>query len=467
MIESLSPRSVRVRLALWYVAALAAVLATYAAVVFLFVRHSFRETLDSAVYADADRALDAVSAWTGGGHLWRPDAARLDAENEDLWMLVLGPDGAPRFQSPAAARLPLADDPARAATVADGGIVSAAAATAGGGRLRLLSGTVHVANAPFTILVARSEAATEHDLRVLLVVLIAGVPVGVGAAGLGGYVLARRALAPVDRMSEMARAITAARLTDRLPVENPHDELGRLAAAFNDLLARLQAAFERMRQFTADASHELRTPLTAMRSVGEDGLRERRSDAGYRDVIGSMLEDVDRLTTLVDALLTLSRADAGDGLAPLEPVDLAEIAHDVAAQLAVLAEENRQTILVEGAAPAVRGHRVALRQALVNLVDNAVKHGPSDRPILVRLSRAPGSAVIDVVDQGAGIPAEHRAKIFERFYRVDPARSRERGGAGLGLAVARWAVELHGGRLEYRDVPGGSVFRMTLPSPSV
>src|SRR5947208_10910981 len=170
------------------------------------------------------------------------------------------------------------------------------------------------------------------------------MPIAVVVAGLGGYVLARRALCPINRMAERARSINAERLNDRLPVDNPDDELGRLATVFNETLTRLESSFEQMRRFTADASHELRTPLTAIRSVGEVGLRGRRDEAAYREIIGSMLEEVDRLALLVDRLLTLSRADTGQTKLSIDIVDLSELAEEIAEQLGVLAEEKNQSI---------------------------------------------------------------------------------------------------------------------------
>src|SRR5205823_2990825 len=178
--------------------------------------------------------------------------------------------------------------------------------------VRRLSGPYTVDGLPVVIQVARSEEPIRRELGELLMILGAGLPLAVAIAGMGGYFLARRALAPVSRMLERARTITAERLGERLPVENPGDELGQLAAVFNDAFARLERSFEQLRRFTADASHELRTPLTAMRSVGEVGLRERRDAAAYREIIGSMLEETDRLGRVVEGLLTLSRADGGE-----------------------------------------------------------------------------------------------------------------------------------------------------------
>src|SRR5947199_3138421 len=314
---------------------------------------------------------------------------------------------------------------------------------------RVLSGPSRIGGRPVVVQVARSEMLIVQDMHQLLLVLLLGLPVGVAAAGLGGYSLARRALSPVERMAERARSITAERLKDRLPVDNPDDELGRLATVFNETLTRLELSFEQMRRFTADASHELRTPLTAIRSVGEVGLRGRRDENAYREIIGSMLEEVDRLALLVDRLLMLSRGDTGRRNLSMDVVDIPELASEVAEQLSVLAEEKSQSVRVRcDAVPPWFGDRMVLRLAMLNLLDNAIKYTPDGGTIEVRVRQETTATTIDVVDSGPGIPSELQPRIFDRFYRVDKSRSRENGGGTrLGLAIAKWAVEVNGGRL--------------------
>ncbi len=284
--------------------------------------------------------------------------------------------------------------------------------------------------------------------------------------GLGGHLLARRLLGPLARLADGARRITAEQLHERLPEERSGREVDGLRQAFNDTLARLEASFEQLRRFTADASHELRTPLTALRSVGEVGLSTARDPAAYREVIGSMLEEVDRLTRLADELLTLARAEAGESRLRPEPLDLSALAGEVVERLGVLAEERGQTLELEAPAPApVQGDRLVLRQALVNLVDNAIKYSPERTRVRVRTGVGDGQAWAEVVDQGPGLAAEHRERVFERFYRVDKSRSREVGGTGLGLALVKWAAEAHHGKVELETAEGrGSTFRLALPA---
>jgi heavy metal sensor kinase len=317
--------------------------------------------------------------------------------------------------------------------------------------------------------VAHEEQTFGQSMNSLAMILLLGIPAALFLAILGGYFLAGRALSPIAAMAAKAREITAERLSERLPVENPHDEFGQLAMVFNETFLRLEDSSARLRRFTADASHELRTPLTAIRSVGEVGMNESMDAASCREVIGSMLEETDRLTKLVDSLLTLSRADAGTVPFSREKVDLAALASEVSECLQVLAEEKEQSLTVAPPAsvftPTDRG---TLRQALINLLDNAIKFTPAGGKIQVTVGTTPGSeAVLAVSDNGPGIAPEHREKIYERFYRVDEGRSREVGGAGLGLSIVKWAVESNGGRIELdTGANRGSTFRIIFPLPA-
>jgi heavy metal sensor kinase len=313
--------------------------------------------------------------------------------------------------------------------------------------------------------VAQSEDRVRGEVATLLWIMGLGLPIAVAIAAFGGYHLARRALSPVDAMAERAQAISADRLSERLPIRNPNDEIGRLARVINELLGRLELSFSQMQRFTADASHELRTPLTAIRTVGEVALRNAKDETGLRETVGSMLEEATRLTRLIDAMLMLSRADSGRIPVSRRDSSLHDLVTEVAAQLSVLAEDKNQSIVVAADPAAVSANvdPVILRLALVNLVDNAIRYSPAGGRIDLAVSNGGREATIDVRDQGPGVSPIHQQRIFERFYRVDEARSRQDGGAGLGLAIARWAVEVHDGRLEIISEPGaGSVFRIRL-----
>ena len=231
---------------------------------------------------------------------------------------------------------------------------------------------------------------------------------------------------------------------------------------FNETLGRLEASFAELQRFTADASHELRSPLTALRAVGEVALRDGNDPVALRETIGSMLEEAQRLTDLVDALLTLARMDATKADAAREEVNIARLLDEVRDQFEVLANEKHQTITVTCPADVtVQADRTLLYLALVNLVHNAIQHAPADSQISITAMRSAHTTDISVKDNGSGIPREYHEKIFERFFRVDKARSRAHGGAGLGLAIAKQAVERNGGRIIVENNPaGGSVFRI-------
>jgi heavy metal sensor kinase len=459
------PRSVRVRLTLWHLGALLAVLAAYAFGVYQFVERNLVADLDRQLEEDLDRAENSFTRTPDGTLVWQladRDAADAAEEADDgPWVVVWELDGRLLYRTEnAPAEMTAALSPAARRTEE----FTSIARQSGKSPVRRLTAPQDVAGSAAIVRVARAETRIRHELAGLITVLLLGFPLAGVLAGVGGYLVARRALAPVDRMNSAARVITASRLSDRLPVENPQDELGRLAIAFNETFSRLEKAFDQLRRFTADASHEMRTPLTALRTVGEVGLREPRTEPEYREMVGSMLEEADRLNRLVESLLTLARADGGHVRLLRERVDLGSLARDVVDHLSVLAEDKSQTLGVDVEAPvSVDVDRVVLRQAVINLLDNAIKFTPVNGTIRVTVNRRLSEAVLEVRDSGPGIPAEQRALIFERFYRIDKGRSRDTGGVGLGLSIARWAAEVNEGRIEVDSPPeGGSVFRVVL-----
>jgi heavy metal sensor kinase len=335
-----------------------------------------------------------------------------------------------------------------------------------GMRVRALSRVHHLSNGyPVLVRLAVSEEPLWQEFWEMSTALGIMLPLILFGVVITGYLVAAKALKPVDSMAKRAAEITAEQLHERLKIDNPDDELGQLGVAFNTTLARLENSFDQLRRFTADASHELRTPLTAIWSVGEVSLHKPGDQKYYRDIIGSMLEETHRLTKLVDSLLTMSRADAGRVQPHLTETRLFDLARESVNLLEVLAEEKQQTLRVEGdATVTVMADQTILRQALINLIDNAVKYSPTRGEIRVRVTNNEGFAYIEVQDSGPGIPPEHRGRIFERFYRVDKARTRAEGGSGLGLSIAQWAVTIHKGTIEVQSDPSvGSTFCIRLP----
>jgi heavy metal sensor kinase len=339
---------------------------------------------------------------------------------------------------------------------------------ADGTRLLLISHIHAIGTQPLLIRLAYSSAPIEHGVLQFIVLLLLAVPPALLLAGVAGYRMARKALEPLDKMALRAETITANDLDQRLPVDNPNDELGRMARVLNELLHRLQNSFEMLKRFTADASHELRTPLSSIRSVGEVGLQRQHTAEEYRDTIGSMLEEVTRLTEMVDGLLSISRADAGQVVLHRTTFSALGLTREVVALLGLLAEEKGQQIQIEGDADlSVNADRALLHHGLANILQNAIKHGPGASRISILVAGVENYVDISVEDRGETIPEYLREKIFERFFRIDASRSRQAGGSGLGLAIAKWAIEVNGGSVSLQPgQDGGNLFLVRIPAAS-
>src|SRR5262245_26540833 len=447
---TMHPPNVRWRLTLWFAGALALIICAFSAAVLVFV--------GARLYAGVDTQLDGQIATISKIYRDEPDEIRDLASQWGLTLFQINEGRSILHQTEAWQREGLSQ------ALQTGTLTSPLTWTAPSGRHYRVQ---TVSGSSYRVAAAIDETPVRKTLWTLAVVLGMAIPFAVGLAIAGGYFLAGRVLSPVGAMAEKAREITAESLAKRLPVDNAQDEFGRLATVFNDTLLRLQDAFERLRRFTADASHELRTPLTAMRSVGEVALRNTLETAAYRDVIGSMLEEVDRLTRLVESLLILTRADSGKVQLASETLDLGALAGNVVDHLRVLADEKQQHLVLK--AP-VNVQATAdpglMRDALMNLIHNAIKYTPNGGTITVEVNRVTyGQPLVEVRDTGPGIPPVHRDRIFDRFYRIDASRSREEGGVGLGLAIARWAIEANGGQIELAsDGKNGSAFRVLLPT---
>lgn len=313
--------------------------------------------------------------------------------------------------------------------------------------------------------------ATEDELASLRRVLLSVVPLALVIAGIVGWFLARHSLSPVMMMAERARRIGVENLGDRLPVSNPHDELGRLAATFNELLDRLATSFSQQRQFMADASHELRTPVATTRTAATVALQvPHRNESDYRETLQLIELQTERLARMVDDMFTLARADAGNYPMQLTPMYLDELIEEVARAARVLADAK--SVAIEVVTDADRdapftGDEDLIRRMIVNLVDNAIRYAPAGSTVTVTLRRSSGHYGITVSDRGRGIPALAQPHIFKRFYRSDVARGRAAGdvsGAGLGLAIARWIARLHEGDVSLVDSSAaGTTFQIRLP----
>jgi heavy metal sensor kinase len=345
----------------------------------------------------------------------------------------------------------------------------AARATVGGdGRdeWRLVAYAPGGETAEYVIVVAESRRELIDQMRALRRIFLFSLPAMLLVAGFAGYLLARKSLAPIADMRAQAERISAENLHERLPVKNESDELGKLARVFNDLLARIESSFDGMRQFTADASHELRTPLAIIRGEADVALSQDRESAEYRETLEIIQDEARNLSSIVDDMLSLARADAGQRKLNLEELYLSDLVEECVHSARALALNKRLSLNFESYdETSFRGDEGLLRRMVVNLLDNAIKYTPDGGSVSVKLWRENGLIRLRIADNGIGIPSEAAARVFERFYRVDKSRSRAEGGSGLGLPIVKWIAEAHHGSVRLESAPErGSSFTVSLPA---
>ena len=313
----------------------------------------------------------------------------------------------------------------------------------------------------FGELVNPSETMLNH----LFLQLALGLPLAVGIIAVGGFMLVQRALRPVEQITRAAEQITQLNLNDRLPVAKSGDELEQLSLSLNRMIARLDDAFQNSKRFVADASHDLRTPLTILRGELESLVEDPRLDEELRGRLAGLLEAAIHLSKIVEQLFTLSQLDNGDQRRDWTEFDLAELAHTTADQMSLLAEDKKISLSCNTGAPTdIRGDRSRIKQVIVNLLGNAIKYTPRNGRVQVKVQAVNRHAVLEVEDTGIGIPPEALPHVFERFYRVDKARSTDNESAGLGLSIVKAICALHGAEVEAASTPGaGSRFVVKMP----
>jgi heavy metal sensor kinase len=465
----MNTRSLRFRLVAWYASLLAAVFVALGVLTFLGLRHFLETNLRDTQLRRARQIADTLLANVShpGDAFIAPEVEAFYApEANDRFIRITRSDGSVLYTS----GKPKDDsfDPSA--------LVGAPMTTNGEGSRRerlpgdkvLLIASLDYetsTEARYVVEVGAPTARIEAMLDQVLLSLALGLPIVVIVAAGGGYLLVNRALAPVDQIARKAELISQHNLSGRLPVSRTGDELERLSLSLNHMISRLEDAVQNSKRFLADASHELRTPLTVLRGELENVAQNGRLDHSMRETLGSMLEEVERLAKIVEGLFALSRLDAGEAQTEWVRFDLAELAATTADQMSLLAEDKGISVSCE-AKPGitVEGDRARLKQVVVNLLDNAIKYTPNGGAIHLGVTRKNGHAVLDVTDNGIGIPPEALPHVFERFFRVDKARSRDEGGAGLGLSIVKSICTAHGAAVEVESSPGqGSHFRIKLP----
>lgn len=468
----MNPRSIGFQLTAWYAGVIAVGFLVLGGFMYLGMKHhlekSLRETQAKRAGVIAETLVARV-AQLGEPHVIREIRESYAPELNSRFIRVTRPNGTVLYVCGVPADLSF--DPAK---IPPAGSVARASARvespAGSESLLIVTGPVPTAAGTFRVEVGASLGPVREVLREWLVTFTLAFPFLLAVAAGGGWFLARRALEPVRRIIHGAEQISSHNLGDRLPVPRTGDELERLSTALNQMIARLDEALSHNRRFMADASHELRTPLTILRGELETLLHQTDGAPELQERIGSVLEEVERLAKIVENLFALSRLDAGEAQAESVRFDLGQLAATTAGQMSLLAEDKHISLNCLAPRPVtVEGDRARLKQVVVNLLDNAVKYTPAGGSVTLSVAAAPhvGKAVLEVTDTGMGIPTGALPHVFERFFRVDKARSRELGGAGIGLSIVKAICTAHGGHVEVASEEGGGArFRVLLPLAS-
>jgi len=462
-----NPHSLRFRMTAWYAGLLAGALLLFGASVYLGLEHSLDSTLEGTLSAQCNTIANQLLPQLPGK---RPNwlATEIDEafapeingglirvtrdKGQVVYFSGSPKDGGSDF--PAAPPLP---------TAAKGTVWKVRFS-----HHQFLMYSLPFTSADGTRYVVESGAQyhqVEVVLHGLLLIFAIYMPFIVSLAVGGGYWLMRNSLRPVQQITERAERITSSNLSERLPVIRTGDELEQLSTALNRMIKRLDDAFSHINRFSADASHELRTPLTILRLELEGILQKHSFSPSLADEIGSALEETYRMSRIVESLLAISRLDAGEIKIEKIRVDLGELTQSTVDAMQLLAEEKCISLLCS--APSgifVEADRTRLQEVIVNLTDNAIQYTPKGGQVDVRVRKESGSAVLEVTDNGAGIPADVLPHIFERFYRADKARSRASGGTGLGLSIVKAICAAHGAEIKVATEEGkGSTFRVELP----
>jgi two-component system, OmpR family, heavy metal sensor histidine kinase CusS len=456
--------SIGVRLTLWYLAIFALAQLAFGAGMWFILRHHLYDLVNDRLAGqveDVRSFLEAQKRDASVAKLQEETAEEYDLEHSGDYLQIYLGHGQWIYQS--AFLRAHAVTPAEPATI-DGVLFHDRQFE--GRHYRFITQKVEVNG---RISVAQTGTRIDDVRETLLLFrtyLLMFAPLVLIVAAAGGYWLSRRALSPVDALLRSARDVSGTNLSSRLQKVTTGDELQRLSETLNEMLGRIESAFLRVTQFTADASHELRTPVSLIRTEAELALRRSRGEIEYREALHHILQEAERMTALIGELLELARADSGRESLHLHPIDLRETLHHVVESWRQIATARNLgfNATLEPQSVFVLGDETALRRVIEILLDNAFKYTPDPGTVHLSLSSQGESVALTLRDSGVGIAPEEQAKIFERFYRVDKSRSREQGGAGLGLSIAQWIVAQHRGSIEVEsDLGTGSVFYVRLP----
>ena len=461
----MNTRSLKFRLVAWYAGWLTVLFIVFGVFVYISLDHYLKKSLREALARRARQVAEMVQRSARNWETLQTDIPKTFAPEVNNRFTRVIADGKITYVSgpPAERRFDPQKVPMPGTITVDESF----------GRRTLPDGTVMLivvisrsaAGSSLIIEEGESAAPIAATLQAWLAVLVAGLAVLICGAMLGGAMLVQWALRPVGQIITSAERISSRNLSERLPVPDTRDELERLSLALNSMIRRLDEAFQHNQRFLADASHELRTPLAIIQGELESVVEQTNERPDVQNITGSTLEEVERLKKIVEGLFALSRLDAGEAQQESRTLDLAELASVTTDQMCLLAEDKGISITGNFARKVmVRGDRARLKQVLVNLLDNAIKYTPGGGNVNVSVTERNGKAVLEVSDNGIGIPTDAMPHLFERFFRVDKARSREAGGAGLGLSIVKSICAAHEGRVEAQSIEGeGSRFVVELP----
>jgi heavy metal sensor kinase len=448
-------KSIRFRLTTWYLAVLVALLFLFGAISYFMLSRNLHQSLDDSLQTHALALQDSLDVWNGQINLGI-------TEQPGEFVLVYGSNGSLLQGFSWGAEVPHIDTLVTQALTSNTSFLTTR--TSSGQEIQLYVTSFSGEPGIGAIVVGRSTDQVAEVLEGFMNILIIAGLATLALAGGGGFFLANRVLKPVERIRQTAQEIEESDLSRRIEVGN-EDELGRLASTLNQMIGRLEAAFNRQRQFTANASHELRTPLSIVQAESTLALRKKRTQDDYRKSLELISQEAEHMSAVVGKLLYLARIDAGKDQVNFERINLKDFLTELSSDIEVLAREKGIEFKL---APLedlpIEGDRAKLEQLFLNLLENAIRYTPAGGGISASIVRKGKTAVVAIKDTGIGISEEHLPHLFERFYRVDKARSRAEGGAGLGLAICKHIVQVHGGKIEVESQAGkGSTFSVSLP----
>jgi heavy metal sensor kinase len=449
-------KSIKIRLTVWYLVGIMLLLVVFGTVAYFMLKKTLYRNLDEALRARVAELETSITV--------EDNKISFEQKFNDL-ILIYDADSALSQRLGPNVRFSKIEEMVQQALFGQSGYSTDT--TTEGQEVRLYAAPFNLdSRTRIAIVVGRPTREIRNMLSIFRVVIIYSALGVLLLAGFGGMFLANRTLRPVDHITDIAREIGEGDLSRRIDIQS-EDEMGRLASTLNWMIARLEEAFQKQRQFAADASHELRTPLAIIQAESSLALDKRRTQAEYRRSLELVSQEVSYMSEIIAKLLLLARQDAASEPAEFQDVNVKDLMSEISSDLEALAQEKGVTFSLGSMDDlTVKGDKFKLKQLFLNILDNAIRYTPSGGSVSSSLARKNGSALVSISDTGIGIPAEDLPFIFDRFYRVDKARSRANGGLGLGLAIASSIARLHGGAIEVESQVGkGSIFRVTLPLP--